>query len=340
MPTISASVFTNIAESMSAKNSNIKEITSYYKVHLSESTEPHRLELDLAYRFFNEAYECTGDADIGLVAYQYAKPYFFGLPGYSVMSSPTLEVALARVAKYYPLIVDASFIHLEDSGGHLTITVLANDETRTQAPRYIVDATAALILGLIHWLAHPLKIQPQRIDMPYPRPAETKSLERLFGPRINFDAPHLSLSFNNEIKQAQVFTSSPALEAIHCRYADALLEEQLEGALVEKVRSAFSAGVAGGKLLTLQDVALALRMSKRTLQKSLEREGVTFSELQETLRKELAGQLLSSSALSLKKISSILGFCQSSSLHKACKRWFGQSPGQLRTKKNKSLEAN
>ncbi|UZE28973.1 AraC family transcriptional regulator [Pseudomonas asplenii] len=336
---ISANASTNIAQAILMRHSRIESLFEAYKVQLSESAAPHPLDFALAYRFFTEAHECTGDVDVGLVAYQYARPYFFGVPGYSVMSSATVGIALERLVKYYPLIADSSLLSLDEQNGTLVISVHANGLSGTQVPRYIIDAAAAAILGVIHWLGHLVNIQPCRVELPYSEPADTKNLQQLLGSHITFGASHLSLSFNSDIKNAPVFTANSAFEDIHCRYADALLEERINGSLVEKVRSAFSAGVAEGKLPSLQEVAFTLRMSMRTLQKSLEREGVTFSELQEDLRKEIASNLLSISTLSLKKISSILGFCQASSLHKACRRWFGSSPGQLRAGKSKHLQA-
>ncbi|QXI31667.1 AraC family transcriptional regulator [Pseudomonas vanderleydeniana] len=322
---------------ISKKSLKIKEVFDCYGSAVFKSIEPNKLDFSLIYRFLDEVYECTEDVDIGLVAYQYARPGFFGVPGYSMMSSPTLGVALERLVKYSPLITNAPLIRLDDRDGRLNMTVHLEGSSCAQAPRYIIDAAAAVMLGLVHWLGHPLKAQPSLIELPYSRPADTTSLESLFGRCLNFDAPHLSLSFSHDIREAPVFTANPAFEETHCRYADALLEEQLNGSLVEKVRSVFSAGVVEGRLPSLQNVADELHMSTRTLQKSLEREGVTFSELQENLRKEIAANLLSIPALSLKEISSVLGFCQPSSLHKACQRWFGSSPGQVRAKNSRNL---
>ncbi|WP_416770983.1 AraC family transcriptional regulator ligand-binding domain-containing protein [Pseudomonas sp. RHF3.3-3] len=340
MSEIAASESTEITQATSKRTPRIKEFSDLYKSRLSELLEQNKMDFSRVYRFLDEAYECTGDIDIGLVAYQYAKPYFLGVPGYSVMSSPTIGVALERLVKYYPLITDASFISLEERFEKLAITARPKGSSGSQVPRYIIDAAASGILGLVHWLAHPLEVQPSLVELPYPRPVDTTSLERLFGDCLHFEAAHLGLSFSQDIKKAPVFTGNPVFEDIHCRYADALLEEQINGSLVEKVRSVFSAGVAEGRLPSLQAVALGLRVSARTLQKSLEREGVTFSELQENLRKEIAGNLLSISTLSLKEISSILGFCQPSSLHKACRRWFGSSPGQLRATNSRNLQAD
>lgn len=333
-----ASGTTDIEHAISAGNSGIKEIFDSYKSKIADSVESDKLDFALVYRLLDDVHASSGNADSGLAVYQYVQPYLLGVPGYSVMSSPTIGIALQRLVKYYPLVTVASCINLDERCDSLVMTLHIKGSPRSEVPRYVIDAAAAAILGLVHWLAHPLKIQPTRVQLPYPEPSETQGLKRLLGEHLTFDAPHLSLSFSDEIREVRVFSANPAFEDVHCRYADALLDEQINGSLVERVRSVFSAGVAQGRFPSLQDVALDLRMSTRTLQKSLEREGATFFELQEELRKEIACNLLSIPTLSLKKVASILGFCQPSSLHKACRRWFGAAPGQFRASKSRQQQ--
>lgn len=330
MRTISRSAFFNIAQAVSASNLKIKNIADQYKSAFS--VEPNRVEASLAFRFLGEVHEFTESADIGLLFYRHARPDFFGVPGYSLMSSPTIKIALERLAKYSPIIVDSISIALSESKENFTITALLNGTPSNNVPQYIFDAAAAVILGLINWLAHPKKIQPTVVELPYPKPAVTTSLEILFGDCIKYDSQYLSLSFHQDVKNAQVYTSNIALEDIHCRYADALLAERLDGSLTEKVCSALFAGYASGKILSLKDVSSALEISNRTLQKLLESEGVSFSGLHEKLMKDFAIKLFANPELSLKKIASTLGFSQQSSLNKACQRWFGSSPSQLRAK--------
>ncbi|MBV4473596.1 AraC family transcriptional regulator [Pseudomonas sp. B2M1-30] len=336
MCTISASSFRNIIQAISSSNFKIKSLVNHYAEQLIEENDDDKLKLSIACRFFNDASQYSGDADIGLSAYKHARPDFFGIAGYSLMSSPTLDIALERLAKYHPLVADSSFITLDDENEHFIISAFNKGLPSTEVTRHIIDAAAAVILGLIHWLAFPLKLQPVFVDLPYPKPAETINLQRLFGKNINFDAPHIRLVFDSEIKKKSIYSRNPGFEDVHRRYADAQLEEKINGSLMEKVRSVFSSGMTEGRLISLQEMATTLNMSKRTLQKYLEEEGVTFSALQEALRKELASNLIASSALSLKEISSILGFSQSSSLSKACQRWFSLSPGQLRAQNQKS----
>lgn len=336
MCTISATTFNNVAQAISKNNKALNNLLANFQAELSNGITTDKLDLALVYRFCNDAYANTRDENIGLIAYDFGRPYFLGVPGYLVMSSSTIKVALERLARYHPLITDSSVLTFEEACADFILTVQPGGSY--EAPRYFFDAVAALLLGLIHWLAHPSKVDPIRVEMPYPEPLETNDLTQLFGSHILFDAPHLRFTFDSDIQAIPVATCNPALDAVHSRYAEALLEERVKGSLVEKVRSAFSAGVSDGRLPSLENMALTLGMSKRTLQKSLENEGFTFSALQEQLRKELANNLLCTSTMSLKKITSLLGFCESSSLHKACQRWFGLSPGQLRARKTNSIE--
>ena len=80
----------------------------------------------------------------------------------------------------------------------------------------------------------------------------------------------------------------------------------------------------------LNDIAAAMHMSDRTLQRKLKQEALTFQEVLDTTRQELAEQYLANTSLSLMEVSQLLGFVDLSNFYRACKRWFGLPPGQYR----------
>ena len=85
--------------------------------------------------------------------------------------------------------------------------------------------------------------------------------------------------------------------------------------------------------LSRETVAAAPRISSRTLQRWLEEEGTSFQQLRDDTRRELAKQYLrESGSSSLTRVAALLGFEDQSSLSRACKRWFGESPGQYRAR--------
>lgn len=81
----------------------------------------------------------------------------------------------------------------------------------------------------------------------------------------------------------------------------------------------------------LQDVARILRLHPRTLQRRLEDAGTRFEQLHDEVRRHLAGQLLSQGNVPLAQVARIVGFGDQPALNRACRRWFGTTPGVMRT---------
>ena len=61
-------------------------------------------------------------------------------------------------------------------------------------------------------------------------------------------------------------------------------------------------------------------------------EGTSFQQLLDDTRRELAQLYLRQSRGSLQHVAEKLGFEDQSNLFRACKRWFGESPGRYRAR--------
>jgi AraC-like DNA-binding protein len=77
-------------------------------------------------------------------------------------------------------------------------------------------------------------------------------------------------------------------------------------------------------------VATALNVSDRTLRRRLEEEGVSYEKLLDLARCDLAQHYLARPTLPAAKVAHLLGFADQSAFFRACRRWFGVSPGQFR----------
>jgi AraC-like DNA-binding protein len=89
-------------------------------------------------------------------------------------------------------------------------------------------------------------------------------------------------------------------------------------------------GLTRAGMADLARVAQALGLHPRTLQRRLQAEGVRFGELLDAQRKAWAGELMVQRSLPLADIAQLLGFADQSVLTRACRRWFGATPRQLR----------
>jgi len=76
----------------------------------------------------------------------------------------------------------------------------------------------------------------------------------------------------------------------------------------------------------LPEVARVMRVSVRTLQRKLAKADVSFSDLLDASRRELAQQYLADCSLSLSEVAFLLGFGQQSNFNHAFRAWFGTTP--------------
>jgi AraC-like DNA-binding protein len=282
------------------------------------------------YRLLNALVSESGDADMGLRAYEHFHPCVLGVKSYALMSSPTLAQALQRLADYHPMTSDGSHMFLERHVDRLKLVGVENSTVAQRAPRAFIDAGAALVFAIVHWLAPFQRPMPLMLELTYPEPLDTRQLRRLFGNNLYFSARRNCMTFSLEAGAIELPTAAAALHTLHVEYAQAQMSEQVDGSLEARVRRILAEQLSQGISPSLSDVADLLGMSRRSLQHGLGRDEANFTLLLDQARQRQAASFLRNTTRSLKYISAQLGFRDQSSFHKACVRWFGISPNQYR----------
>jgi AraC-like DNA-binding protein len=85
-----------------------------------------------------------------------------------------------------------------------------------------------------------------------------------------------------------------------------------------------------GQRPSILEVARELNLSARTLQRRLTGTGLTFQQVLEEARRELARHYLLQSSLELNETAYLLGYETANSFFRAFRHWEGTSPGQWR----------
>jgi AraC-like DNA-binding protein len=81
---------------------------------------------------------------------------------------------------------------------------------------------------------------------------------------------------------------------------------------------------------TQADLARTLTLHERTLQRRLQADGTTFEALRDDVRRELAQAYLAQRNIPLAHVAEMLGYAEASAFTRACQRWFGQAPREVR----------
>ncbi|QXQ13564.1 AraC family transcriptional regulator [Skermania piniformis] len=103
-------------------------------------------------------------------------------------------------------------------------------------------------------------------------------------------------------------------------------EPDLRAPVRELIRHLLPAGAA-----TVPIIAGQLRLHPKTLQRRLAAEGTGVGTLVDEVRRELARHYLTETDVTCSHLARELGYSEQSALARACQRWFGVSPRQLRT---------
>ncbi|MDY7096918.1 MAG: AraC family transcriptional regulator ligand-binding domain-containing protein [Pseudomonadota bacterium] len=118
------------------------------------------------------------------------------------------------------------------------------------------------------------------------------------------------------------------------RFFDQRIEEMLAEINTDipvslRVKSEIGKNLCGG-VPKLSDVARAIGMSARTLQRKLSEESAVFQDLVDEARRELAERLLRTTRYPLVEIAFLTGFAEQSGFTRAFKRWSGKTPRSYR----------
>ena len=248
------------------------------------------------------------------------------------LCSEDMNGALDRLAKY--------------KSGPVALK-LENDPRRTAAvlefldraptPPRVLMAFKLVFLVQLARVGTRSPVHPLRVGWPTPdlSASDARAYATWFGVPVE-DLPAPTVVFAAEDTQRPFLTANHGMwkffePALRQRLAD--LEKH--ASTVERLRSALLEALPAGEL-SMPSVCKKLGVSKRTLQRRLQKEGSSFQQTLDALRNSLAHHYLHNSALSSTEISFLLGFEDRNSFVRAFQTWTGSTPRAVRLAHSKA----
>ncbi|VVN92649.1 AraC family transcriptional regulator [Pseudomonas fluorescens] len=297
-------------------------------------------ERNAIYRLWDLAAQACGDPDIGLKAYDNFHPGIFQIVGYTMMSSLNLKKALERLVRFSPLISTGFSLFFVQEQQHYRLAALDHQQPGSIKPRQYTDASLGSLLGFCRWLTGDKSSRPLSVEFSYPQPEDIREHQQLFGCELRFGAAYDSILFDGQELLRPLSMANEKLATLHDSFAEAQLELLYGFTIVCRIRALITVRLSQeqGAQCDMESIAAALNISKRTLQRALDKDGTQFKDVLNDMRRQLADFYLRHSRFNMKHVTYLLGFHDHSSFHKACSRWFGMTPGQYRANES-SLEA-
>ena len=278
----------------------------------------------------------AGDPAFGLHVGLQARLSTYPFYGLVVCACTTLRGAFVQTRRYEGLAHDLGRSRLDERAGVATYfwdTPWLARCTPAEA-RHLCDSVLAGILTFVSWLAHE-RLPVHEIGLPYPEPdaAIRAAHAQVFGPAVVYGVPAAYGRFDAALLDRPVPNADGSMLKVLQRHADELLAARLretsEPRIVTDVRREVAAQLANDRA-RVDDVATALALSTRTLQRKLAEAGTNFQAVHDAARQALAEELLRDSQLNLTDVAFMLGYREQSSFNRACREWFGNTPARTR----------
>ncbi|MET0984309.1 MAG: AraC family transcriptional regulator [Steroidobacteraceae bacterium] len=238
----------------------------------------------------------------------------------------TLREVLLAMIHYRHLLNEALLLHVEDAGKHVIIReelVLDQKVHSRQATELVLGVLARAGSALLggHW-------NPYRVLFTHDAPPDVQLHRRVFNCELEFGGEYNGFVCAAADLDYPCAAANPAL----ARYAEQLLEalpnQQIRSTTAE-VREAIYLLLPMGRG-TVDQVAQSLAVNVRTLQRQLEEEGSTFSDIVNSVRRELAVRYVESKNYSLGHVAELLGYATQTSFTRWFKAEFGVAPMNYR----------
>jgi AraC-like DNA-binding protein len=194
-------------------------------------------------------------------------------------------------------------------------------------PAFVECFVAITLRGLQSICPRPW--QPARIYFTHrPRDRDVER-DRFFRCPVDLGAGVDAICLDAALLERETSSPDAILHGLLRRQLDGLVEHADAGSLLQQVRSTITDQLEGGAM-TIDTVAAALALSRRTLQRRLDEEGASFSDLVAEVRRGLAELYLRESSLPIAEIAARLGYADPRAFQRTFREWHGTTPSEWR----------
>jgi AraC-like DNA-binding protein len=332
-PTIPIAYLQLLVELLSERGISLDHLFAGQEMAAHVLNQPEtRMSAQQWTRFVIRGLELSGDAALGYEYGMRMRPTAHGVVGYATMTCTTLRQAI-EISVRYARIRQAHFtMRIEESDGYCLLLI----QEKFSIPVLRLFFFENILLGLVKAMAVLLGRNAHGIDgleilVDWPEP----TYHRDWASRL--PVMHFSQSINAIRISTESMNLRPVLADPHAsQQAIALCERELALAIdldaaemTAKIRSALTPRKSGG-YMQLEELALYIGISSRSIKRKLNAEGTSFRLMLEEARRRDAHQMLVHSNRSIQDISHQLGYLNPANFSRAFASWTGESPTHYR----------
>lgn len=270
-------------------------------------------------RLLEDSAAQSGQESFGVMMAEARTLADFGEVGLMMSHQSTLREALAVAIEYGNLINRYFALSIEDRGRQTFLHEETMAESRIPK-RQAVELSTALVYQTCVAILGP-QWRPRLVTFTHDKPSSTIVHERMFRSRVEFGAAFNGILCETTDLDAANPKADPHLAAIAKRFM-ATSAGNPQDELLFNLRKAVYLLLPLGKA-KVKHVAPSLGMSVRSLQRQLDERGQTFSDIINSVRRDLVLGHLSNRHNSIERTGTMLGYTKPTSFA----RWFSGEYG-------------
>lgn len=251
-----------------------------------------------------------------------------GLLGFVLLNSPTLSDAIANLQRYFRVVGDGEDLEIERSGPHVAMRFREAD-IALRGARHNSEYIAAIIVRAFREITRK-RLSPVRAEFMHGRPNAKVAYNQYLGCEVRFHAEWDALIYDAKAIRLPVIGADDKLLKVlerACRQILGPVPKKRD--LVNDTRKLMTERLTTGSV-RIDVIARDLGMSSKTLERRLADKDETFTELLDTIRRDLAQHYLRETDFRLDQVAYLTGYSEPAALVRAFKRWTGTTPMQYR----------
>ena len=249
---------------------------------------------------------------------------FLGIIGYLMQQSNTVFEALMALSKYLSIHTPTP-VKIEDYGRLSSINYInILPFNRQSYTNEVAMAQAMVVMKAICGN----QFQPEAIHFNHTRMSDITQYKKIFRAPIYFEQTRTELIYDSALNKQTILKADPLLKEILIKQIEQIqtdesddIQNQIENLIRRSLQS---------QRYQIEHIANNLSMHPRTLQRKLKEAGISYSEVVENIRKEVATERLENSNITIMQLSDYLGYKDNTAFARAFKKWFGVTPMQWR----------
>jgi AraC-like DNA-binding protein len=249
----------------------------------------------------------------------------YGIVGFATMSMPTLRAAFEHWSRYYLVSGDPIITSISEQGDQWRMHFEPRCLMSAEAQRFCMETSLAALEPVIEELTD-IPAATLGIDFSSNRPWKNRYYG-VFGTRnIRFGQKSTTYYGRRSDLDRPIPSGDSAVSDMFLRQCDEFLAVLTNTrSISERLEDLMRASI--GSIPSLDEMAAALGVSRRSIQRELRSEGIGYTQLVKQYRIRHAKLLLREKRPNIKAIAYMLGFKDVGSFRRAFLSWTGESAG-------------